>query len=316
MNYQKKPLSILEQIDKLQRRGLIVEDVGMAYNYLSNISYYRLRAYTYPFQNNIDEFADHVFVRRDIHFMDIIDLYCFDRRLRNIMFNAIEKIEIAVRAKIVQVYSESTNDSHWFLNQELYKDKMVKGKDGMEVEAYEYLMRDIASEIKRSNEDFIKHYLLKYDNPKMPPAWMTLEVLSLGTLSRMYDLLKKSKEKRKIAHDFGLPNDVILVNWLHSIAILRNCCAHHGRIWNRRFVTNVMLPYNTKYSFVDKSIIKHIRSNKFFAVLCCTKYLVDVISPGNDMKKNLLSIMDDSGSLLDLKDMGFPKDWRDLSIWK
>ena len=195
MNYQKKPLSILEQIDKLQRRGLIVEDVGMAYNYLSNISYYRLRAYTYPFQNNIDELADHVFVRRDIHFMDIIDLYCFDRRLRNIMFNAIEKIEIAVRAKIVQVYSESTNDSHWFLNQELYKDKMVKGKDGMEVEAYEYLMRDIASEIKRSNEDFIKHYLLKYDNPKMPPAWMTLEVLSLGTLSRMYDLLKKSKEK-------------------------------------------------------------------------------------------------------------------------
>lgn len=69
MNYQKKPLSILEQIDKLQRRGLIVEDVGMAYNYLSNISYYRLRAYTYPFQNNIDELADHVFVRRDIHFM-------------------------------------------------------------------------------------------------------------------------------------------------------------------------------------------------------------------------------------------------------
>ena len=72
MNYQKEPLSILEQIDKLQRRGLIVEDVGMAYNYLSNISYYRLRAYTYPFQNNIDELADHVFVRRDIHFMDII----------------------------------------------------------------------------------------------------------------------------------------------------------------------------------------------------------------------------------------------------
>lgn len=255
-------------------------------------------------------------MRNDIRFEDIIDLYCFDRRLRNVMFNAIEKIEIAVRTKLVQIYSESTNDSHWFLNHDLYKDKIVKGKDGGEIEAYEYLMKDIVSETKRSNEDFIKHYSKKYDVPKMPPAWMTLEVLSLGTLSRMYDLLKKSNEKSKIACDFGLPNDVILVNWLHSIAMLRNCCAHHGRIWNRRFVTNVMLPYNTKFSFIDKSTIKHIRSNKFFAILCCVKYISDIISPGNDLKKNLLSIMEDSGKLLDLKDMGFPRNWMDLPIWK
>lgn len=316
MNYQKKPLSILEQIDKLQSRGLIFDDRIVANGYLSNISYYRLRAYTYPFQNNKDETADHQFVIDNIHFSDIIDLYCFDRRLRNLIFNAIEKIEIAVRTKIVQIYSEYTNDSHWFVNPLLYREKLVKTKSGDEVDAFEVLMKDIKSEINRSNEDFIKHYFSKYDNPELPPAWMTLEVLSLGTLSRMYDLLQKSHEKTKVAKEFGLPNDVIFTNWLHAIAVLRNCCAHHSRIWNRRYVINIKLPYNAKRSFIDKKAIKKIRSNKLFALLCCIKYLLDVISPGNDFNKNLMLIMKEGGKLLSYKDMGFCLDWKELPVWR
>lgn len=108
MDYTKRPLSLRQQIEKLRCRGLFIDDEQLAVRYLSNISYYRLRAYTYPFQNNTDFLADHHFNRDDIHFSDIIDLYCFDRRLRSLMFNAIEKIEVAVRTKIVQTYSEST----------------------------------------------------------------------------------------------------------------------------------------------------------------------------------------------------------------
>ena len=89
--YTKRPLSIKTQVAKLEKRGLIIDDENLAGDYLSNISYYRLRAYTYPFQNNTDSEADHSFLRTDIHFKDIIDLYCFDRRLRSLIFNAIEK---------------------------------------------------------------------------------------------------------------------------------------------------------------------------------------------------------------------------------
>lgn len=71
--YTKKPLSIKTQIAKLEKRGLIIDDKNLASNYLSNISYYRLRAYTYPFQNNNDIEADHIFVKKDIHFKDIIN---------------------------------------------------------------------------------------------------------------------------------------------------------------------------------------------------------------------------------------------------
>lgn len=316
MEYKKKPLSLTEQVGKLAVRGLIIDDEELAKRYLSNISYYRLRAYTYPFQENADETADHHFIRTGIHFSDIIDLYCFDRRLRSLLFNAIEKIEVAVRAKLVQVYAEATGNSHWFTNKNLFQHKEVTDKNGNTTTAYDMLMKDIQSEIRRSNEDFIKHYKAKYDTPPVPPSWMTLEVLSLGTLSRMYELLNRSAQKKEIAKAFGLPNERILANWLHAIAVLRNCCAHHSRIWNRRYIVNVQLSYNTTYPFIDKSTIKSIRSNKLFAILCCIKYISDIISPDSDLKRNFLSLLGDSGQLLNMKDMGFPPNWKYLEIWK
>lgn len=118
IDYNKRPLTIPEQITRLKRRGLLFDNETEASAYLFNISYYRLRAYTYPFQDNA-EGSDHEFTRNDIHFKEIIELYCFDRRLRSLIFNAIEKIEVAVRTKIVQVYAESTDDSHWYLNPDL-----------------------------------------------------------------------------------------------------------------------------------------------------------------------------------------------------
>lgn len=103
MKYQKQPSTITEQIAKLEERGLLFDDKALAAKYLSNISYYRLRAYTYPFQNNTDEALDHQFTRDDISFQDIINLYVFDRRLRSLVFNELEKVEVAVRTKLSQI---------------------------------------------------------------------------------------------------------------------------------------------------------------------------------------------------------------------
>ena len=97
--YEKSPISIEEQVQKLKSKGLVINDEELAARYLSNISYYRLRAYTYPFQDNSDPEKHHEFLRKDINFKDIIDLYCFDRRLRFLVFNALEKVEVALRAK-------------------------------------------------------------------------------------------------------------------------------------------------------------------------------------------------------------------------
>lgn len=107
-------------------------------------------------------------------------------------FQCYWKIEVAVRTKIVQVYAESTGDSHWYEDESLYRF------------GYDDLMNHVDADVNRSNEDFIKHYKLKYDNPTMPPSWMALEVVSFATLSRLFQSLKLNNHKEYITEQFGL----------------------------------------------------------------------------------------------------------------
>lgn len=232
------------------------------------------------------------------------------------MFNAIEKIEVAVRARMVQVYSEATGNSHWFSDYRLYKDLIRSDNNGQTQSVFSRLMREVADEVARSNEDFIKHYAHKYSHPAMPPAWMTLEVLSLGTLSKLYQLLKKSPEKKAIAKGFGLNDDQVMANWLHAIAVWRNCCAHHSRVWNRRSIINLQFPTNTDNPFIDRNTFHKAHANKLFVVLCCIKYISNIISPKSDFKDNILTIIEKGGNLLNLQEMGFPADWEQFELWR
>jgi len=52
MQYKKQPTTVAAQIEKLQKRGLVINGMEKVAHYLSNIGYYRLRAYTFPFQDN------------------------------------------------------------------------------------------------------------------------------------------------------------------------------------------------------------------------------------------------------------------------
>ncbi len=210
MKYTKPPLSIPEQISRLKLRGLNFSDEIKAAHYLSNISYYRLRAYTFPFQDNND--PAHPF-NHTISFEEIIQLYVFDRKLRLLVFNAIEKIEVALRTKIVYEFS-MTFGSHWYEDGNMYRDNY-------------HFNRNIATlydEINRSTETFIQHYKNTYTSPINPPAWMSLEVVSMGLLSKLFSNLKKGSEKKRVATEFGLTNPVILESWMHAFANLRNVC--------------------------------------------------------------------------------------------
>lgn len=150
--YNKRPFSLAEQVEKLESKGLLFDNRREAETFLQDVSYYRLRAYTYPFQDNSED-GEHVFVREDITFDDIKALYEFDHDLRAIVFTAIARIEVSIRARITQIYSESTGDSHWFLDESLYRCN------------FPYLVDDIENEVDRSNEEFIKHYYNKYGEP-------------------------------------------------------------------------------------------------------------------------------------------------------
>ena len=243
MKYLKVPISISDQIEKLRERGLLFHDEQKAANYLSNISYYRLRAYTFPFQDNKN--PDHPFVQQ-IFFEDIINLYVFDRRLRLLLFNALEKIEVALRTQIIYHYS-LTYGAYWHTKPELFNNPLF----------FEEHLSLLQTEVDRSNETFIKHYKESYGDPEYPPSWMSLEVSSMGLLSKIFKNLKKEKCKDIITDNLGLKDVDILTNWMHCFSVLRNICAHHGRIWNRR-LPSISLPRKTHFHFILNS--KHIYS--------------------------------------------------------
>ena len=298
MKYSKPPLSITDQIAKLKQRGLKFNDEQIAGHYLSNISYYRLRAYTYPFQDNSD--PNHNFIK-DISFEEIIELYVFDRRLRLLIFNAIEKIEIALRTKIVYEFS-LTNGSHWHEDANMYRNNYFFNKN----------INSLYEEVDRSSETFIEHYKQTYTTPAYPPAWMSLEVITMGLLSKLYGNLNKGVEKKKVAKEFGLPNPLILESWMHAFAGLRNICAHHSRLWNRRFTIVPRIPYNTVNTFIQNT---NIYDNKLYAQLCCMNYITRIISPDSSFVIDLKNLLK-TCSLVDCKDMGFPANWEEESIWQ
>jgi len=306
MEYTKKPLSIEEQINKLKKRGLIVNNVNFAASYLSSNSYYRLRAFTIPFLDFDNQEKQHKFREKDIQFEDIVDLYNFDSRLRTIIFNALEKIEVALRAKLIYEYCTETKDSHWFLNKTLYFNN----------DKYDFLMEKIDEDVNRSNEDFVNHYQTKYTFPELPPSWMTLETLSFGNISKMIANLDcKSKPFRRISTSLGLSNPFILENWIYSFSVLRNYCAHHSRVWNRRFHVELKMPYNTIYPFIDKNELSYIHTNKLFAILSCIQYIIKIINPEFDFRNSIIKIISEGGKLLDIKDMGFPHQWQTFGVW-
>jgi len=297
MKYTKLPITITEQIEKLKQRGLNFGDEAKAAHYLSNISYYRLRAYTYPFQDNDKKGQP---FNRNLSFEEILKLYVFDRKLRLLLYNAIEKIEISLRTQIIYQYA-IVHGSFWHLKPELYNNSMFFAKQ----------IASLQKEVDRSNETFIKHYKQTYNDPQEPPSWMSLEVSSIGLLSKIFSNLKDNSCKDEVTRHFGLKANSILENWMQCFSLLRNVCAHHGRVWNRR-MTQIKFPKKPLNTFI---VNQQILPYKIYAYICCMQYVLNIISPGHEFKNNLVGLMKNC-PLMQEKEMGFPKNWQNEKIWQ
>ncbi|MEZ5068228.1 MAG: Abi family protein [Bacteroidia bacterium] len=297
MKYNKVPIKFTEQIELLKQRGLRFSNESSALRYLSNISYYRLRAYTYPFQDNSHSHQPFIV---DVTYEESIDHYVFDRKLRLLIFDAIEKIEIALRTQVIYHFALN-HGSHWQLKPELFRDAM----------RFANHLDSLQKEIDRSNETFIEHYKNKYTNPAEPPCWMSLEVSSMGLLSKIFQNLKKGPEKIAVTTHFGLRDVSVIENWILCFSTLRNICAHHGRIWNRRLI-KIKLPTHTSQNFLKN---KTVYTNKLYATLSCIEYVLKLISPGSTFSIRLKSLMK-TCPLAQTKEMGFPDDWLKEELWK
>lgn len=298
MKYNKPPLSIPDQIAALQRRGMVFTNPQKAAHYLSHISYYRLRAYTFPYQNNAD--PNHPFWKAT-PFERVLDDYILDRKLRIIVFDALEKIEIALRTQIIYQYS-MTHGAQWFEDPKCFRKAKMFQND----------LENLDKEIKRSQEEFIKHYKLKYTNPTRPPAWMALEVSTLGTLSKIYDNLNISTEKKKVSQHFGVGHPFVLESWMKTFSHARNICAHHSRLWNRPLTIIPVLPKKPSDPWIASTFLAE--PHKIFTLLCCIRFFLNRISPGNNFSQKIQELLK-LYPTANLHTMGFLPNWEMEPLW-
>ena len=170
----------------------------------------------------------------------------------------------------------------------------------------------IKKEVGRSKERYIREHFRKYTEPDLPPVWKTLEVISLGELSKLFNNFSESQLKHDVAHEFGLNHHKFLSSWLESLTSLRNHCAHHARVWNRAYplkpATPQVMPnkWITNFTFREESL---------YAQLCCIAYWLNAIDTNNTFVGDLKLLLLSNPSIAPAM-MGFPSYWRQEPLWQ
>lgn len=127
------------------------------------------------------------------------------------------------------------------------------------------------------------------------PVWAVVETLSFGTVSKMYRLLADATVRTAVSKSFSLPNPQFTASLMKSMVVLRNHCAHHGRLWNR--VPEVPPPVLNKFKNADpQQLFQTATPWAWFVML---SELVDAIRHSTAFSSELSVHLD---SRLDLRD--------------
>jgi len=173
-----------------------------------------------------------------------------------------EKIEVSIRTQLSLIMGEEYG-IYWFEDSSNFRD----------ANRHVGLLAKLEAELHRSDDDAIVDFQLRYSNA-FPPSWMTFEISSFGTLSMMYRWLNAGHARRKVARFYGL-TDTVMESWLHSMVYVRNICAHHSRLWNRRLSINALVPRRTNLPFI--SIPKDTK--RVYFIMSILLYFLQAVNP-------------------------------------
>lgn len=293
--YQKSPLAHEEQTARLRDRGMQFSDEKTAQFYLQHINYYRLRAYWLSFEADPET---HQF-REGTEFDEVLNRYIFDRELRLLLLDAIERIEVSIRAQWSYHFSHAEGP-HGYLNAEI-KTARRRARRSKNIER-------LKTEVNQSSETFITHFRDNYAE-ELPPIWAVSEIMSLGSLSRWFRDLTPPPIKRNISKCYNLHSDV-LDSWLQHLTHVRNLCAHHSRVWNRELTITPMSPQKKPARLVEEF---QKESRKVYNTILILLYFMDMIAPQHTWRKRLISLIQTHN--IPTHSMGFIRGWNTRTIW-
>ena len=294
MRFNKPPKTVDEQIQLLQSRGMQIDDLEQARHYLSHINYYRLAGYWIPFESN---HQTHQF-KSGTNFDQVINLYDFDRELRLLVLDAIERIEVSFRTQFAYFMAHN-HGTHSYLDASLAREDKYWNNN----------LESLKREISQSDELFIQHYQNKYTTPSLPPIWSVCEIMSFGLLSRWFKNLRPMTTRKAISAKYEIDNKV-LESIMHHLTSVRNICAHHSRLWNCKFTITLKLPKK------PTRLVNNFNSSqprRFYNTLVILAWFLGIVSPASSWEKRLITLLDSYPN--NLSKMGFPSNYKKYPIW-
>lgn len=295
MKYTKPPLTYEQQADLLLARGLVADKADLVAK-LTAVSYYRLSAYWYPFKRSDNTFAPGTTLttawRR----------YTFDRQLRLFVMDAVERVEIAVRSRLVyELVHRHGAFAH--LNASAFP--------GIPVADHQRLLDDLHDSAQRSREVFVEHFQKTYDEFPDLPLWTAVETMTFGQMLTMFRHCGKHVQ-RDIGAVFQISGN-ILRSWLLTLNYIRNLCAHHARLWNRELAIEPILPdarHDARWHPPHP-----VPNNRIFVVLTLLRYALKQTAPQSQWHERLYELFDNYAEI-PLPPMSIPADWRKYPLWQ
>lgn len=294
MHYLKPALTFEQQADQLLQRGLLA-DRALLIERLRAVSYYRLSAYWHPFRQPDDSLQPGTTLAL------VWQRYVFDRRLRCLVIDAIERIEIAVRTRMANTLTVAHGP---------FGHTRAANLPGLSPVQHAEFLRRIEDETQNSRETFVDHFRTKYTAEPHLPLWMAVELMTFGATLTLFRGLDR-RMKQQLAADLGIA-DTVLHSWLLALNQVRNICAHHGRLWNRQFGVQPMIPRPNKHP--DWHFPVAVTGDRLFGVATVLHYLLDLIAPQSRWPARFMALLAAHPDIPRLP-MGIPDNWQDCPLW-
>lgn len=278
----KVPTTYTEQLTKLKERGCVIEDEAACCEVLKAVNYYRLSAYFLPFKDANGHYKDGTTFRK------VYRIYEFDRKLRGILFSAVEEVEIFLRARFAYYHAHKYGATG-YLDSCNYSDKHNAEKFNAT------LQREIENNKKVL---FVKHHLEKYDG--VFPIWAIVELFTFGTLSYFYADMTM-QDKKQLAEKLYRTTPKNLTSWLRCCTDLRNICAHYGRLYYRIFSA---MPAGI-------NLVDNTKRRLWGAVLVLKNLYPDVSKWNTEVLLPIQALFEEYAEDIELYHMAFPADWQE-----
>lgn len=312
--YKKPYLSPPQQIELLLSRGMEITDLEKAEECLARIGYYRLSAYWFPFRKENNGVIQDDF-KEGTSFSSCMDFYVFDKKLRILTMDALERIEISIRTDIaLQIgrYDQHAHRKPEFLHKKFTSEQHRTDKET----SHEKWLKKQDRAFRFSKEEFTKHFKTKYPNQSLP-IWIDVELWDFGSTSKFFAGMN-GKDQNEIASLYNLDYGKVLENWLRCLNNIRNVCAHHHRLWNKPIISRLNLKGASKVS--ELAHLRKIGANidRFYTVAAIIKVMLNRINPASSWAYRLQQHMNTlpKNTFLRESNAGFPADWRKLPLWK